>query len=504
MQNLEMSLRDLGRSILFGPGKFVVPAIGYALLYPIILSVSGQKVLGLWSLLSGFLSGLALIDLGFSGYLKKYASAEHDPYLRRQVCCTVSAASARVYLVSAIFLLAVIAAAIVVEPHWTESVSQNYSISGFWFSVIICLCTSIVQLHTKLIGAALASEGLNYHQEFVAGISPLVTFPIALAGATIGVPLEGLTVGYFSAACVSNTLLARVMSNRMKLTGRKLFFGESVNWNDVRTLWVASKQFYFVSVGFAIRDPALRFVSASVAGLEITGWIDIAMRLTAMVRNIISSGTAVLFPIVSRLSSAGDRESIRAISEVSLGYLLTYVTSAELLLVVGQAEIYQLWLGSHSDVLLEATLAFSLWNIFVAANVPFWHMLLASGKEGYAALALWLHTAIVLCLIPASYLSTIGPHQIFAWWIIGALLTQIGIYQIVQSQFGILSQVLRQGKLMLLLCSCVIVSIVVYWRAIESRGSWSLFDGAGLVLVAALMVFGTFVTYSSWRSVKSG
>ena len=49
-----------------GPLRVLVPAGGYAILYPIILSVSGAEVLGLWSVLASAFAYLNVADVGFS------------------------------------------------------------------------------------------------------------------------------------------------------------------------------------------------------------------------------------------------------------------------------------------------------------------------------------------------------------------------------------------------------------------------------------------------------
>lgn len=493
---------DLARSVFIGPGKFIVPLVGYAILYPVILSVSGSKVLGLWALLSSLLSVLALIDLGFSAYLKRAVSAEEDESKKRQISQKIGSVASRIYVVSGFVIYTVLLFWWMVQRDAIEAFAGIYSPSAFLSAIILSIGTALVQLHLKLASAVLASEQQNYFVEAVAAVAPIFVFPIAVAGAYLGRPLESLAAAYLTGACFSSWITFKRLRSTAGLSASDLLFGERVSLAKILDLWNETRQFFYISVGFAIREPTLRFVAAFVVGLELTAWLDIALRITTMIRNLVASGTAILFPILSKLQSSGMRQQAVAVSRLSMSYLLSFVTSSELVLIVIQGWIYKAWIGDYSASLSVATLVFAIWNLSVAANAPFWHLLLATNLEKYAALSLWAHTGILLLLIPVSLVASISFGDLLTWWLIGAFLTQLLIFSVAQRKLYMVFEVLRDWQMMFLLAMTVLVVFVVVYRDLFSPMA-EIFDMTSIQIIVLLIVIGGVTTLRMWRMAKT-
>ena len=99
---------DIGRATILGGLRFVLPVIGYAFFYPILLQKSGAEVLGLWSLFATFSIYINLTDVGFSQYLVREAVTTRPVKELRRIYENYLAAR-RSYLIVAPALIATMA-----------------------------------------------------------------------------------------------------------------------------------------------------------------------------------------------------------------------------------------------------------------------------------------------------------------------------------------------------------------------------------------------------------
>ena len=493
--------KDLIGSILLGPGKLIVPVVGYAVLYPIILAKSGQAVLGLWSLLSGLLAMLTLVDLGFSAYLKRSASACTAEDEWRGVVCRTGSAAARFYALSVAGGLVITAAIIMAFPAAIDRLEDTYSAAALGAAIVLTLVTAFAQLLSRLAAAALASVQQNYVVEVISIVSPLIAFPIAIGGAIIGRPVESLALGYCLGAIVSFWTLSDRLSVSKNISVTAFLMAPDTTLRSTKELWNVSRGLFLVSAGFAIREPIVRFVAASVLGLAAAAWLDIAMRLTIMTKNVIASGTSVLFPMISAMSADQSDARIVTVSKFSLGFLLCFVTTAELAILAGQEWFYSIWLGQFDELLRRATIAFAIWNITVIVNVPFWHRIVATGNERLAAWSLWLQTGIVLTLVPLSAIVSLSFDTLLFVWLLGAVLTQVMIYTVAQVKFAGVSSVLGSRYILASLASTLVVSSIVVYRSYGPAVGLGL-DMTSLIAVGAHFLVSSVCMHALWRETQ--
>lgn len=501
MRNLDHSLRDLSRSIALGPGKFIVPMIGYAILYPTILATNGQRVLGLWALLASLLSILNVFDLGFSAYLRKAISVSRSEERRLATARRIISLSSRVYFMAGGALCGALIIVWLLMPADAGGIPQLYPPAGLYLAVLVTIISAVLQLHLKLVGAFLAAVQENYYVEAVSAATPLLIFPTAILGAYKGHPLEFLAIGYFLGGVVALVLLSRRLRYLIQLPALRLLSARRISIRRFFRLWSQSRDFYMVSMGFAVRDPAYRFVSAGVLGLEFAAWIDVALRLTTTLRNVVASGTAVLFPILAKLSSKGLYAEAISVSRVSLSYLVSFVASSQLLIIVFQVELYSAWLNDTSEFLLLATVVFAVWNTTVAANAPFWHLLMATGKERFAAASLWGHTGIVLILFPLNLIIELEPSDLLACWAGGALITQILIYYVAEKTMGAISKILHEKYVLGVVALMLLCSIFVVTRSVGADIDAPI-DWVSATLSIVFFLTGVYVTFQLWKSAK--
>jgi len=100
---------DVFRAVLIGPLRFLVPVLGYFILYPILLKHAGLAVLGLWSLLSTLMIYVGMADVGFSQLITREAGRDRDEAALEKVRRDYLTAR-RVYFFIAVILLGALAA----------------------------------------------------------------------------------------------------------------------------------------------------------------------------------------------------------------------------------------------------------------------------------------------------------------------------------------------------------------------------------------------------------
>ncbi|MBL6934964.1 MAG: lipopolysaccharide biosynthesis protein [Alphaproteobacteria bacterium] len=439
--------RDVFRSALAGPLRFIVPVAGYFILYPLMLDRAGLAVLGLWSLLSTLTSYLGMADVGFSLLITREAGRDRSEGEATQ-CRRDYLAAKRVYAAVAAVVLGTLLFA---GEGLFLGLSEYYSPGDLLLATMVLVVGATLQITARLDAAVLAARNDNYGVQLVLAITPVFPFAASVAGTLLGAPIEGLAVG----ALLSG--LSQIVIFRHRLRRHHPQWGaEAVALSSLETLLHLRSlmrrgwHLYIISVGFILREPVFRLVLGVGLGPQAVGIYDIAMRVTRTIRDMAASGFTALLPGLAVLHRGDERKATIELLRVSLLALVAAGTTGFVLLLLFAAEVYSLWLGELPGGLVVATHLLVIGNLISLANVPFWYLLQASGNERFGARALWLQTAAVLALVPAGAFLDFTAPGMLAYWVATEFVMLVSIYWFSQSRLHVFFPVVNVSRVLLL------------------------------------------------------
>ncbi len=451
--------RDLKLSVLTGPLTFIVPILSYLFLYPIILSRSSLEVLGIWSLYVTTASFFTVADIGFSQHLIREAGADREKEILIKLKKELLSAK-RFYLLLGLLGIAIV---LILKNSLFSSTENVYSSSGLFYSALVLVVGTTLQLLSSLDAAILSARADNYFVKLVRSVSPVFTYGVAIIGALYYSPIEGFAAGFL----LANFFLLIVYHFRIKnkhiawcRINITLTLKETIA--SLKELFRQGWQLYSVSLGMILRQPVIRYVIAIIMGLPAVGIFDIAMRVTTTSRDVITSGFASLYPSFSYFYRNKEQGKLIEIITISLMLLIPVGAVSLVILVFFPELIYSVWLGDFPGGIISATIILAVWQFITILNVPFWYLLQASHHEKIAAIAIWAHTISVLILIPLVFAGiNISLDQLLIYWTITALLTQFLIYFFVESKLSMFWIIFKNRRLILVFAASILLFVAI-------------------------------------------
>lgn len=456
--NDRLVFRDVGLAAMLAPLRLVVPALGYVVLYPVILDRSGLRVLGLWSLLSTISVYMTLVDVGFSQLITREAGRDVGLAGRVQTGMDYLAARRAYLVVGAGITCLASAAAVVIGVTASFSV---YPPAGIAVALPLMVATAAIVLTAMLDAAVLSGFSDNHFVQGVSAATPVITFATAIAGAFLRHPVEGFALGGLLAA-LSQLALFRY---RLRRTHPRWRQEVELPWGDTarRVIGLTRRGtfLYAVSAGFLAREPIFRVVVAGLTGLAGVGAYDIALRVTRTLREFTAAGFTALYPAFAYFHRIDAREQMARLLRIALLLLLGGGALTLGVVLAFPNTIFDLWLQDVPPGLVSAARLLAIWQLVTIANVPFWFLLQSTGHERVAAISLWLHTTAVLILLPLSRAFQVNLSELLVYWIVTGMLTQVMIYVFTQRRLGLLLPVVRNRRVLgLLALVTAFVSIV--------------------------------------------
>ncbi len=477
--------RDLKLSVLTGPLTFIVPVLSYLFLYPIILSRSSLEVLGIWSLYVTSVSFFTVADVGFSQHLIREAGADREEKVLIKLKKELLSAK-RFYLLLGVCGITIV---FLLKNSLFASAENVYSSSALFYSALILVIGTTLQLISSLDAAVLSARADNYFVKLVKSVSPVFTYGGAIIGAILYSPIEGFAAGFL----LANTFLLFIYYKRIKnkhsawsLVIVTLTLKETSA--RLKELFKQGWRLYSVSLGMILRQPVIRYVIVIIMGLPAVAVFDIAMRVTTTSRDLITSGFASLYPSFSYYYRNKERDKLIDIITISLMLLIPVGAVSCMILVFFPELIYSIWLGDFPGGIISATIILAVWQFITIMNIPYWYLLQASHHEKIAAIAIWVHTVSILLLLPLVFTGiNISMDQLLIYWTITALLTQFLIYFFAESKLSMFWIVFKNRRLKI-----VFLTSILFFIANLLAGLIISFKVAEL-LVPALVITSLFI-----------
>ncbi len=443
---------DMRRSSLIGPVNLIISALCYLILYPIILANSGIEVLGLWTILAAITQYIALSDVGFSVFLARktaqtYGELEGVDDIRQEY-----ATAARFYYGASVLGVVV---ALVVTTLWSYVPPGDYSRTSVAWSVGIVVLGAFSQLISQLGSAVLSGIGCASLVLAYSSPLPLIRLGLGVLGAVNGKPIEGLACGNFVEGILRWSLMEMLIRKKIRNWGAPTKF----EWRDfsirLRRLVLGGKDLYAITVASLLREPMFRTIIAATLGLGAAGTYDIARRIPEMLRALITGGLSTYLPALSKIFEKRDQcEVIFTVRKMTALLCLGGATAFGAYVVFSKSLI-EVWIPNAPEDVAQCTRLFSIWCMVTLINVPYWYLLQAAHREEIAAKSLWLHTALLIFLVPLSTVCEISLQGYVLYWLLSSILTQIAIYVAIKRMFGFLWRALFPSLI------CITTSVVV-------------------------------------------
>jgi O-antigen/teichoic acid export membrane protein len=487
---------DSLRTVAIGPVKFIVPTVAYALIYPLIIARSSLDVVGIWAVFSSIAAFVNVTDIGFSQLLTREAGL--DRLDQGDDVRGDYTAARRFY---GLVLVLVVTVFLLLRRQFVSLTGGNYPAEELVLAMVILLTGTIVQLISKLDAALLSAWHENVTVQVTSGVSPLLMYSIAVAGAWFRRPVEGLALGTLASGIFS-LVIFRVKIRRT-VPGWKdravvLPVRESVT--RIKGLVRRGLYLYGSSIGMLVRAPVYRLIVAGILGLQAVAVVDIAMRVTQVIRDAVASGFSVLYPSFSYLHRKREHDRIVRITQMSLLVLISAGVLSLGLMMAMVRPVLAAWLGSLPDGLESAVRILCIWQMITLLNVPFWYLLQAAKEERAAALSIWSHSLLVIMLIPLSKVVAFQLNSLLIYWTLTSIVTQMLIYFHVQKKLHALWDVTGSPQVLILLGLATLYTFSCYHIYYMSSGTSLLISTviagglfAGLSLMAALRPLARFV-----------
>ena len=484
--------RDLKLSVLTGPLTFIVPVLSYLFLYPIILSRSSLEVLGIWSLYVTTVLFFTVADIGFSQHLIREAGTDRKEEILIKLKKEQLSAK-RFYLLFGLIGLLIV---FLLKNSLFSSTGNIYSSSALFYSALVLVIGTTVQLLSSLDAAILSARADNYFVKLVRSVSPIFTYAVAIVGALFYAPIEGFAAGFLLANFFLLIVFYKRINKKHPLWSR-LNITLTLKETSIRLkeLFVQGWQLYSVSLGMILRQPVIRYVIAIIMGLPAVGIFDIAMRVTTTSRDVITAGFASLYPSFSYYYRSKERGKLIEITTISLMLLIPIGAVSLVILVFFPNLIYSLWLGVVNDGMVSATIILAIWQFITIMNVPFWYLLQAAHYEKIAAIAIWVHTISILLFLPLVFIKiNVSLDQLLIYWTITALLTQLLIYFFVESKLSMFWIIIKNRRLLFVFAaSALLIGVITITSLLVSFKTSDLLLPS--VILTALFIFSLLPIY---------
>ncbi len=453
--------RDVKLSVLLGPFRILMPVIGYAVLYPLLLKYSSLKVVGVWSLISSLVAVTSIGDIGFSQLLTRDAI---DRRVTSEALWLDYYTASRFYLLLIGFLSVCV---LFLSIAFDSYLATNETAVPLALIIVMVVVSAGLQLINKLDSAILAAKHDYYTVQYVGILAQFFLFIPAILGVVGGIPLEGLACGTLLSSAFSWYFVRRRLPGVFPEFASRIAPAWSETLRHTRVQMIRGRHFYAITLAVLIRLPLTRVVVGGSAGLEGIAIFDIAMRVTQSIRDVVASGLGVLFPAFNKLFRDADVDKLVHLARRSSMALIAIGGLSLTGFALLADWFYELWLGDVPAFLVVTSLVLAGWQLIALLNVPFWFILLASEEERMASISIWCHTILILLAAPLAYKLQASVDQVAMYWAVSSLLTQALIYYHVQ----------RKQK--------------IFWRI-----AGGLFPPALLVFTSFGFVFSSLTTYS--------
>lgn len=388
-------MRLLRRNVLLIYGVYAATLISGLVITPIILGALGTEQFGIWALIGSILGFIGLLDFGIGPSVIRFAAEQRGRGARGETSALTSTALA-IYLGLAVVsvLLALLLA--ILLPHVVDVSAQNERAAQI--AVLLSVGTFVLRFPLGLFGYVLAGQQRYDVLNIANLLGAVLYFGLAVLvlyvadGRIVALALITIVVTAFRLLLPLFWLRRELPDLRVR---RSL-----VSRREARDLLSFSSRNMLIQVASKVVFSTDVIVVSIILGSVAAGVYGIPAKLFALAFGVGMASTTLLFPLLSELEGADDRERQERylLAGVRLG--LAVVVAVGLPLVFLPDRFLEAWLPSDFDVStaapILAVLMVSL--LFAQPGHLLAQFLVARGRHGRLALARLATVAVNLLL----------------------------------------------------------------------------------------------------------
>jgi O-antigen/teichoic acid export membrane protein len=358
---------------------FLQLAVG-VLLLPFTLRHLGAHDYGLWMLIASMMAYFQLLDLGFGASLVRYiadADARHDVDGVNHVASTFVLVYTGIGMVAAMGIAAV---SLWILPRFPNLSPDDVSRGQLLLAMMGVRI--VVGFPMSVYGAV-----SNARQRFALNTAVACLSIVVNALLTYVV----LSAGYGLLALVAATTTAGILTYPLyRWTARRAFPELRLRPTAFRASLVGdilSFSMYLLVLDMAVQISLNidNLVVGSVMGTAAVAVYAIAFRLADMQRQLCNQLNGLLFPVVVRMDTTGDRHALRSVLIDGTRIGLTLVVGVTICLLGFATPLVLVWIGPGFDGAVPPLVVLALVGIVLVGQGPLGNTLLASGRHKLVA-----------------------------------------------------------------------------------------------------------------------
>lgn len=388
-------MRLLRRNVVLIYGVYAATLVSGLVVTPIILGALGTEQFGIWALIGSILGFVGLLDFGIGPSLIRFAAEQRGRNARGETSELTSTALA-IYLVLAVVSVLLAALLAYLLPLVVD-ISDQY-VRAAQIAVVVSVGTFVLRFPLGLFGFLLAGQQ-RYDVLNVANILGAVLY-FGLAVLVLYVADgELVALALITVVVTAFRLLLPLLWLRRELPDLRVR-RSLVTRRQAKELLSFSSRNMLIQVASKVVFTTDVIVVSIVLGSVAAGVYGIPAKLFALAFGVGIASTTLLFPLLSELEGADDRERQERylLAGVRLG--LAVVVAVGLPLVVLPDNFLEAWLPSDFDVdtaaPILAILMISL--LFAQPGHLLAQFLVARGRHSRLAVARLATVAVNLLL----------------------------------------------------------------------------------------------------------
>lgn len=373
-----------------------IVALAGLLSLPVVYAHLGAVDFGIWALLSGLATLVAMADLGLgSAIVRQIASTLH----------AVEAGRVRIALGFGLawgVLFPLLAIAVVAASWPLLADLLNFgaaSVAALWATMGLLLGVMMDGIALPWRGVLEGTQRYNT-LAWVNGSAAILGAVLAVLVVSLGHGIGWLAITVVVTSAIRSVLIIAMSRRAFRLASPTL---RGVRREDVRSIGGYGMRVQITAVSGAVNMELDRFVLSGFFGPAIAGGFDLGGRLVGLLRLPPTFALVALFPMAITRTAENGREWLDRFNVVATKYLAAFSAVSAACMLVCAGPLVQLWLGvpnwwAAANIVILAP-AYAV-NLAAGATAIVTRVEGKPGREtGYAVMSLVLNLALTWPLL---------------------------------------------------------------------------------------------------------
>ena len=365
----------------------VVSIIVGLVLTPVILSILGGELFGVWALLSVLTAYESISDLGIPAAIVVFVNRNRSTEARNRLITVGVLANVALTLLVILLLIAfrapIIRLLFKVPTELLPATQLAYALTlGALVLMVLARSLSAVLDAFQRVDIRFAVETIGM---------------LAWAGITWGLLHKGFGLsGVVGATLIVAGLRVVAMAAATKRVFPQLRFRPALSRDLLSEILGYGIKVQGASLGVSLSDPLLK--SLAGAGLTTTevGAIQVGGSVASVPNSLAHSAIANLFPAIAERHGAEDRAGAGRLASRYLLYVIAFVVPITVLFLFSAPSLVRLWLGDSYPLIVASIRLLAMAYAFRALSMVPWRVSWGLGSPQDSSIAMVLHLLLLV------------------------------------------------------------------------------------------------------------